>query len=187
MKADLTQVQLALSANPDLLCLVGMLSPPRHGVGLLFTMIEWRYFRPRTRRNRDFEMLLTEFNGVVFASCIVKRSMIPPGALEAMLAEAQLKMDNQKLLVLGGPDSGAFPLSGENVYHLTFVPGHPAYGKHDAAAMSREEKERIAEEEGKPEPADLPPEPPCLPTGRRYMSVEEMLRGEGITVDLQGS
>lgn len=185
MKADLTQVQQALRANPDLLCLIGMASPPRPGVTLLFTMIEWRYFRPRTRRNRDFEMLLTEFNGVVFAACIVKRSMIPPGALEAMLAEALLEMDNQQLHVLGGANSGAFPLSGENVYHLTFVSGHPAYGKHDADAMDREEKEKVAEEEGKPEPDDLPTEPPCLPTGRRYTSVEQMLRGEGITIDLQ--
>ncbi len=185
MKADLTKVQRTLNDNPDLICLIGMMLRP--GVSLFFTMIEWRYFRPSTRRNRDFEMLVFHVNEVPFAACIVRRSMIPPGALEATLAEAKLRMDNQqRMFVLGGPEGGAFPLFGENVYHLTFVSGHPAYGKHDADALAKEEKVQMDAEARKPELTDLP-EPTCLPTGRRYTSVEELVRGEGITVDLQGS
>ena len=168
MDLNLKKMQQALRDNSHLMCLVGMLGRP--GVTLLFTMLEYRCFRPRTPRNRWFDIVILKCNEVSLAACVFDQRMVPPGALDVILAETELEAkDNNNLLILGN-GVATFPLSGSNVRHLTFISGHWAYKPYDHEAASTRDKERIDAEEAKPEPPDLPP----IPEGD---SVEQLVRG----------
>lgn len=146
--------------NPHIQCYVGMAM--RAGFLHFVTALEWRYFRPQTPRNQFLEFFAMEFKDLPFGVACIDSRMVPPGAVEAVLAEMQLKLaaDGQ-MRVLGGSGPDVFPFFGPNVHFIEYVSGHWAYQNDRALEDQKRAEERAAAdlETQRPEPADLPPIP----------------------------
>jgi hypothetical protein len=150
----------AVQQNPHIQCYVGMAL--RAGFLHFVTALEWRYFRPQTPRNQFLEFFAMEFKDLPFGVACIDSRMVPPGAVDALLAEVQLKRAAEgQLMVLGGSGPDRFPFSGPNVHFVEYVPGHWAYQNNRALEDQKRDEERAAAnlETERPEPPNLPPIP----------------------------
>lgn len=150
-------IQAALKSNQNIECYVGAIF--RHGIRRLCVATEWRFFRPQTPRNAFLEMFVVHIKDIPFAVLCFDKRLVPAGAIEALLAEVQLKCPREgQLYVLGGRGTDAFPLSGPNVHFIEYVSGHWAYSndRWQEDVKRREEDAAIEAEYVRPEIPDLP-------------------------------
>ena len=119
-----------------------MMNPPRPG-GLLFsTVLEYKFYPPRTRKNEEFIFHIIRWESMVYA--VVSIPMKDKHIAEAVCKKTGMRIaDGIPTLLIGGEKKAKqFPIRGENAFSIENEPDHPMYKSvaHREAFLAREQQ-----------------------------------------------
>ena len=109
--------------KPDYVHFVGMVMPPRPGVRLCFTKLEYTYFIPGTPRNQKFHFSALKWKEIIWAiaSIPVKDAHL----MEKVASETGLRITRNHLITADGEEF--FSLGTGRIFHLENIKEHPVY------------------------------------------------------------
>jgi len=111
--------------DPFFIHYIGMINPPRPGVGDCAQQLEQTDFPPGTERNNLFHMHIIEWEELMFI--MVSIPISDKHLMERMMQVHHLRAANGIPIMFGGPEIVAFPIEGERVFTMENTRDHPVY------------------------------------------------------------
>lgn len=104
---------------------IGMIVPPRPGVGELLEFVEHEYYKPGTPRNDLFLMRIIRWEDMVWS--LVSIPIRERSYVEKAVRSFGLRIVDGVPSVLSGGKLDRFPYENERTYTFENVSGHPVY------------------------------------------------------------
>lgn len=111
--------------DPKYIHFVGMVSPPRPGVQMCFIELEHTYYKPGTKKNDDFMIMMIKWQNMMWA--IVSIPAEERYLMEEVANRCGLKIINSVPAILSKNGIEYFPISNERVFYFENKRGHPIY------------------------------------------------------------
>lgn len=140
---DLLKFQESLK-SPDFVWFIGMIDPPRPGVRLCFTKLEYMFYPPDTPRNESFMMGILGWDGILWG--VVGIPVKEKEYMDEIASGIDLEIIPKIPCSISSAGIDFFPIKGKNVYMLINAETHPIFGcatKEEISDLFKEESEEI--------------------------------------------
>jgi len=106
---------------------LGMIVPPRPGVRLFCTRLEYKHYIPGTVRNELFKIALINWEDIIWMLISIPKGDAP---LAGKIAEeCGLRFADGVPTIIASEGIVQFPVNESNLFTLENIPGHRIYGK----------------------------------------------------------
>ncbi len=111
--------------NPNFIHYIGALNPPRPGVRLCFTRLEYDYFPPGTKSNDELFLRLINWEDMVWGIISIPKEK--KELMERVASEIGLRIADGTPYLFTNGKVKVFPLNNERAFTLENTSGHPVY------------------------------------------------------------
>ncbi len=104
-----------------------MLIPPRAGVNLFASILEYKFYPPNTPKNEEFIMQILRWEELTYS--IISIPMKEKAYAEAVAKTVGMRIANGVPTMFGGPggEPKFFPVRVDHAFTIENEPGHPIY------------------------------------------------------------
>lgn len=118
---------------------IGMLMPPRPGVRLFSTRLEYEHYVPETVRNELFKIALINWEDIIWILVSIPKEDAP--LAEKIAEECGLRFADGVPTIFASEGLTQFPVNEPNLFTLENIPGHRVYGQGQSRFLEIVEKE----------------------------------------------
>lgn len=113
--------------NPRNVHYIGMLMPPRPGVRLFATRLEYEHYVPGTVRNELYKIAIINWEDIIWILVSIPKEDAPLAG--KMAEECGLRIADGVPTIIASEGVTQFPVNETNVFTLENIPSHRIYGK----------------------------------------------------------
>lgn len=123
---EIKEVNLEWFKDKSRIHYICMLSPPRPGVNLFASILEYKFYPPNTPKNAEFIMQILRWEGLVYS--VISIPMKEKSYAEAVAKTVGMRIANGVPTMFDSPgEPKFFPVRVDHAFTIENEPGHPIY------------------------------------------------------------